>query len=71
MSAIRGTKLMLVMLVATLSFSWAMGKNLGQPGDKERLLNELDVSSVTWHYSKREAGSDGTGAFCYCPYTLK
>jgi hypothetical protein len=46
MSAIRATKLMLVMLVTMLTFSWAMGKNLGQPGDKERLLSELDVSSV-------------------------
>jgi hypothetical protein len=46
MSAIRATQLMLVMLVATVTFSWAMGKNLGQPGDKDRLLNELDVSSM-------------------------
>jgi hypothetical protein len=47
MSAIKATKLMLVMLVAMLTLSWAVGKNLGQPGEKDRLISELDVSSVT------------------------
>jgi hypothetical protein len=46
MSAIKATKLMLVMLVAMLTLSWAAGKNLGQPGEKDRLISELDVSSV-------------------------
>jgi hypothetical protein len=47
MSAIKATKLMLVMLVAMSTLSWAVGKNLGQPGEKDRLISELDVSSVT------------------------
>lgn len=34
---------MLVMLVAMLTFSWAVGKNLGQPGEKDRLISELDL----------------------------
>jgi hypothetical protein len=46
MSAIKTTKLMLVMLVAVLTLSWAVGKNLGQPGEKDRLISELDVSSA-------------------------
>ncbi|XP_063237955.1 prohormone-1-like [Bacillus rossius redtenbacheri] len=37
------TKLMLVCLVALVTSSWAVGKTLGQPGEKERLLNELDL----------------------------
>ncbi|PNF40808.1 Allatostatin C, partial [Cryptotermes secundus] len=47
MSSIKATKLVLVMLVAMLTLSWAVGKNLGQPGEKDRLISELDVSSVT------------------------
>ncbi|XP_069690724.1 prohormone-1-like [Periplaneta americana] len=43
MSATATTKLMFVMLVAMLTLSWAVGKTLGQPGDKDRLLNELDL----------------------------
>jgi hypothetical protein len=44
MSAITATKLMFVTLLAMLTLSWAVGKTLGQPGDKDRLINELDVS---------------------------
>jgi hypothetical protein len=47
MSAVTATKLMFVTLLAMLTLSWAMGKTLGQPGDKDRLLSELDVSLVT------------------------
>jgi hypothetical protein len=47
MSTVKATKLMLVMLVAMLTLSWAAGKNLGQPGEKDRLISELDVSSFT------------------------
>jgi hypothetical protein len=54
MSVIGARNLVLVMLVATLTLSWAVGKNLGQPGEKERLLGELDVSlaphGVTWRH---------------------
>jgi hypothetical protein len=46
MSVTKTTKVMLVMLVAMLTFSWAVGKNLGQPGEKDRLISELDVSSM-------------------------
>jgi hypothetical protein len=47
MSVTKATKVMLVMLVTMLTFSWAVGKNLGQPGEKDRLISELDVSSMT------------------------
>ncbi|XP_033611682.1 prohormone-1-like [Cryptotermes secundus] len=43
MSSIKATKLVLVMLVAMLTLSWAVGKNLGQPGEKDRLISELDL----------------------------
>ena len=37
---------MFVMLLAMLTLSWAMGKTLGQPGDKDHLISELDVSRM-------------------------
>nr|UES72864.1 allatostatin-CCC [Carausius morosus] len=40
---VNATKLMFVCLVAMVTLSWAVGKTLGQPGEKERLLNELDL----------------------------
>jgi len=38
---------MFVMLLSMLTLSWAMGKTLGQPGEKEHLISELDVSTLT------------------------
>ena len=35
------------MFLAMLTLSWAMGKTLGQPGDKDHLISELDVSRWT------------------------
>ncbi|XP_066995749.2 prohormone-1 [Anabrus simplex] len=43
MANMRSTRLTLVFLVVMVTLSWAMGKTLGQPGDKERLLSELDL----------------------------
>jgi hypothetical protein len=37
---------MFVMLLAMLTLSWAMGKTLGQPSDKDHLISELDVSRL-------------------------
>ena len=51
MSVVKPTKLMLVVLLATLTLSWAMGKTLGQPGDKDHLISELDVSKLTEKFS--------------------
>lgn len=31
------------MLLSMLTLSWAMGKTLGQPGDKDHLISELDL----------------------------
>jgi hypothetical protein len=44
MSAFKTTKLMFVMMLAMLTLSWAMGKTLGHPVDKDHLMSELDVS---------------------------
>jgi hypothetical protein len=51
MSVVKPTKLMFVMLVAMLTLSWAMGKTLGQPGEKDHLISELDVSRPTEKFS--------------------
>jgi hypothetical protein len=44
MAAVKPIKLMFVMLLAMLTISWATGKTLGQPSDKDHLISELDVS---------------------------
>ena len=52
MSVVKPTKMMLVMLLSMLTLSWAMGKTLGQPGDKDHLISELDVSTLTDKFCK-------------------
>jgi len=52
MSGVKPTKMMFVMLLSMLTLSWAMGKTLGQPGEKDHLISELDVSTLTDKFCK-------------------
>jgi len=52
MSVVKPTKMMFVMLLSMLTLSLAMGKTLGQPSDKDHLISELDVSTMTDKFCK-------------------
>ncbi|XP_021931836.1 prohormone-1-like [Zootermopsis nevadensis] len=43
MSTATATKLMFAMLLAMMTLSCAVGKTLDQPGEKDRLISELDL----------------------------
>nr|CAD7261941.1 unnamed protein product [Timema shepardi] len=59
------TKLILVCLVAMVTLSWAVGKTLGQPGEKERLLNELDAITISCDASMPRLKNQGSHRLVY------